>query len=89
MSDSVANETSKMDWVTKRSQCSLPNVFRELTLQVEGDVKTRNGLRPNNSPYEFSATAHGDDFTVLLETVKGGVKVTHPGGAKGDHFFLT
>jgi superfamily I DNA/RNA helicase len=21
--------------------------------------------------------------------VKGGVKVTHPGGAKGDHFFLT
>ncbi len=61
MSDTV-------DWVTKRFLCSLPNVFKELTSQLEQDVKTRNALRPNNSPYEFSATAHGDDFTVLLET---------------------
>jgi hypothetical protein len=57
----------KTDWVTKRFQCSLPNVFKELRLQVEEDVKTRNALRPNNSPYEFSMTANGDDFTVLLE----------------------
>jgi hypothetical protein len=78
VSDKVENETakvetpkadlSKADWVTKRFLCSLPNVFKELRLQVEEDVKTRNALRPNNSPYEFSATAHGDDFTVLLET---------------------
>ena len=61
MSDTV-------DWVTKRFLCSLPNVFKELISQLEQDVKTRNALRPNNSPYEFSATAHGDDFTVLLET---------------------
>ena len=56
-----------VDWVTKRSLCSLPNVFKELRLQVEEDVKTRNALRPNNSPYEFSVAENGDDFTVLLE----------------------
>jgi hypothetical protein len=35
-------------------------------LQVEGDVKTRNALRPNNSPYEFSLKENGDEFTVIL-----------------------
>jgi hypothetical protein len=34
---------------------------------VEDDVKTRNALRPDNSPYEFSVAENGDDFTVLLE----------------------
>ena len=57
----------KVDWVTKRSLCSLPNVFKELRLQVEEDVKTRNALRPNNSPYEFSVEANGDNFAVLLK----------------------
>src|SRR5580658_8957064 len=66
--DRAANDKSKVDWVTKRSACALPKIFKELTLQVEEDVKTRNALRPNNSPYEFSVAAHGDDFTVLLET---------------------
>ena len=67
MNDKVENDASKFDWVTKRSQCSLPNVFKALRLQVEEDVKTRNALRPNNSPYEFSVAENGDDFTVLLE----------------------
>lgn len=61
-------EPRKDDWVTKRFLCSLPNVFKDLTLQVEEDVKTRNALRPNNSPYEFVATAKGEDFIVVLET---------------------
>lgn len=61
------NEKEGKDWVTARSLCSLPNVFKELRLQVEEDVKTRNALRPNNSPYEFSVTENGDEFTVLLE----------------------
>jgi hypothetical protein len=61
------SDTPKFDWVTARSRCSLPNIFRELRLQVEEDVKTRNALRPNNSPYEFSVAENGDDFTVLLE----------------------
>lgn len=62
------NNAPNGDWVNKRFRCSLPNIFKDLTLQIEEDIKIRNGLRPNNSPYEFSATAHGDDFTVILET---------------------
>jgi hypothetical protein len=65
--DKAEKETSKFDWVTERSSCSLPKVFKELRLQVEADVKTRNALRPNNSPYEFSVAEKGDDFTVLLK----------------------
>ena len=67
MNDEVKKDTAKFDWVTARSSCSLPNVFKELRLQVEEDIKTRNALRPNNSPYEFSVAENGDDFTVLLE----------------------
>jgi hypothetical protein len=61
------SDESKFDWVTKRSQCSFPTIFTDLKLKVEDDVKTRNGLRPNNAPYEFSVTDGGDDFTVLLK----------------------
>jgi hypothetical protein len=67
VSDKVEKEAPKFDWVTQRSLCSFPNVFKELKLQVEEDVKTRNALRPNNSPYEFSVADGGDDFTVLLK----------------------
>ena len=57
----------KFDWVTERSSCSLPKVFKELRLEVEVDVKTRNGLRPNNSPYSFAVVENGADFTVALQ----------------------
>jgi hypothetical protein len=67
MSDKVEKDLSKFDWVTARSSCSVPKVFKELMLQVEEDVKTRNALRPANSPYEFSVAENGSDFTVLLE----------------------
>jgi hypothetical protein len=56
----------KFDWVTERSSCTLPKIFKALLLQVEADVKTRNALRPNNSPYEFSVAEKGSDFTVLV-----------------------
>jgi hypothetical protein len=65
--DKAEKDTSKFDWVTERSSCALPKVFEALRLQVEEDVKTRNALRPNNSPYEFSVAENGDDFTVLLK----------------------
>jgi hypothetical protein len=64
----VEKDKSKFNWVTERSSCSLPNVFKKLRLQIEEDVKTRNALRPNNSPYEFSVTEKGDDVAVLLKT---------------------
>lgn len=67
MNDKVEKDKSKFDWVTERSSCSLPNVFKKLRLQVEEDVKTRNALRPNNSPYKFSLVENGGGFTVLLE----------------------
>jgi hypothetical protein len=64
--DETKNDKSKWNWVTERSSCSLPKVFQSLRLQVEEDVKTRNDLRPKNSPYEFSVEESGSDFTVLF-----------------------
>jgi hypothetical protein len=64
--DKVEKDLSKFDWVTARSSCSLPKVFKDLRLQVGEDVKTRNAQRPNNSPYEFSVAENGGNFTVLL-----------------------
>jgi hypothetical protein len=58
---------SNFDWITARSSCALPNVFKQLRLQVEQDVKTRNSLRPPNSPYEFSLSDHNGDFRVILK----------------------
>jgi hypothetical protein len=79
VSDKVENQTenqnkemekakSKFNWVTERSSCSLPKAFKELRLEVEEDVKTRNAQRPNNSPYEFSVVENGEDFSVILKT---------------------
>jgi hypothetical protein len=61
------NDKSKFDWVTKRSACTLPKVFATLRQQVEEDMKTRNGMRPNYAPYEFSLTEDIDKFTVFLK----------------------
>jgi hypothetical protein len=63
----VGKDASKFDWVTGRSACSIPKVYKELRSQVETDVKTRNGLRPENSPYDFSVVERGADFAVLLK----------------------
>jgi hypothetical protein len=63
----AGNGASKFDWVTERSSCSLPKVFTALRVQVEEDVKTRNALRPSNSPYEFSVKEDNGEFAVLLK----------------------
>lgn len=65
--DNEEKNPPKFDWVTKRSSCSLPKIFKDLRLQVEEDVKIRNSLRPNNSPYEFSVDEIGADFAVVLK----------------------
>jgi hypothetical protein len=57
-------DRSKSDWVTQRFACSLPAVFKNLRLQIEEDVNTRNGLRPENAPYEFFVTDKNDGFVV-------------------------
>jgi hypothetical protein len=56
------------DWVTERSACSLPKMFKTLLLQIKEDVETRNALRPNNSPYEFSVEEKGESFSAVLKT---------------------
>ena len=63
----ASNGAPKFDWVTERSSCSLPRVFTTLRVQVEADVKTRNSLRPGNSPYEFSVKEDNGEFAVLLK----------------------
>jgi hypothetical protein len=73
---------SSFDWVTERSSCSLPKVFSVLRLQVEGDVKTRNSLRPNYSPYEFFVTENTGEFKVLLKAKELQQTVTF---SLGDH----
>jgi hypothetical protein len=65
--EKMDQDKPKFDWVTERSACSLPKVFQQLRLQVEEDIKTRNGLRPQNAPYEFSVEENGEEFRALLE----------------------
>jgi hypothetical protein len=67
LSGNVETEKSKFNWVTERSACSIPKIFRALRIRVEEDVKTRNALRPELSPYEFSMVESGDEFKVILE----------------------
>lgn len=67
MAEEVEKDTPKFDWVNQRFSCSLPNVFNTLRKQAEEDVKTRNALRPDNSPYEFSVAEDVGNFKVLLK----------------------
>ena len=67
MENKTEKEAPKFDWVTERSKCSLPKVFYTLQKQVEQDVKTRNDLRPENSPYQFSMAENIDAFSVILQ----------------------
>jgi hypothetical protein len=66
--DNAAKKSEeKWDWVGERSACTYPKIFKDLMLQVEDDVKTRNGLRPQNAPYEFSVVQSGNEFTAVLQ----------------------
>jgi hypothetical protein len=69
-------DPSKFDWVTERSSCSLPKIFLTLRQQVEADVKARNGLRPANSPYEFSVANKSGDFMAVLTAKESSRSVT-------------
>jgi hypothetical protein len=65
--EKTGKNAPKFDWVTERSSCSLPKIFSALRSQVEVDVNSRNALRPDNSPYEFSIAENAGDFTVTLQ----------------------
>jgi hypothetical protein len=66
-SNTAQKSEPKWDWVSERSACTYPKIFKELMLQVAGDVKTRNGPRPQNAPYEFSVAESGSEFTAILQ----------------------
>lgn len=65
--DNNKNQASGTDWVTERSACTLPKVFYQLRKDVDTDVKTRNDLRPELAPYEFSVIEDVNDFSVILQ----------------------
>jgi len=69
------NET-KFDWVTARSACTLPKVFKDLRLHVEQDVKTRNDLRLKNAAYEFAVGESENGFKVVLKSDAVNLAVT-------------
>ena len=62
-----ASDSAPFDWVSERSACTLPKIFATLRSEVGQDVATRNSLRPNIAPYEFSMTDDINTFTVLLK----------------------
>jgi hypothetical protein len=66
VSDNVETSKSRFDWVARRAACSLPKIYKTLRTDVEEDVKERNALRPENSPYEFSFSENGNSFSVVL-----------------------
>ena len=61
------NANAESSWITERSACSLPKVFSTLRSQLELDVHTRNSLRPNYAPYEFSIGEDTNAITVRLQ----------------------
>jgi len=60
------NAAQQFNWVIERSSCTLPQVFYTLRQQAEEDVKTRNSLRPELAPYEFSVVEDISEFKVVL-----------------------
>lgn len=60
------DETREFDWISRRSECSLPRVFASLRSQIQQDVNTRNSLRPKTAPYEFSVSEDLNEITVRL-----------------------
>jgi hypothetical protein len=64
------------DWVTARSACTLPQVFKDLRLRVEQDVKTRNSLRLKNAAYEFAVAESENGFKAVLKSDALNIGVT-------------
>jgi hypothetical protein len=58
---------SNVDWVTKRSNCSLLKMFQTLKLEVEKDVEIRKSVRREGEGIDFQFAQHGDSFSVSRE----------------------
>jgi hypothetical protein len=69
-------EQPAFDWVTARSACTLPKIFKDLRLGIEHDVATRNSLRMKSAPYEFLVAESEGGFKVLLKSEMVSLAVT-------------
>ena len=77
------------DWVTERSKCSASEVYRCLALQIERDVKTRNGLLSGKEQqHEVNFTFSGSFDSPSL-TVAAGTGGRHLGQRHLDHAIFT
>jgi hypothetical protein len=58
-----------LDWVVRRSQCSVVKIFETLRLQIEGDIQSRNdSLSPaQKNAFQFGLVADAGVFSVYLE----------------------
>ena len=69
-------EQPAFDWVTARSACTLPKIFKDLRLHIEQDIATRNSLRMKNAPYEFSVAESEGGFKAMLKSETVSLAVT-------------
>jgi hypothetical protein len=55
------------DWIAAFSACALSAIFEKLKLEVESDVKSRNGqLSGTSARYEFHFIGNGSSFLVAV-----------------------
>ena len=54
----------RLDWVEKRAACSAAQVFKELQIEIEGDVAAAN--KANTLPGPFMATVTPDGHTLIV-----------------------
>jgi hypothetical protein len=64
---SMNQENKNLNWVEAREQCSPANMFAQLRLEIENDVKTRNGQLPSNSLHRFVFSSTQNSFCVTRE----------------------
>ena|SRR5579862_2638719 len=64
-----------VQWVVARRDCSPNAMFEKLRLEVEEDVKIRNGLRPKECHYGFRFATSGSSFSAIREGNKLGKSI--------------
>jgi hypothetical protein len=67
MSNQMPEIPSELNWVEGRHKCSMPTVFKELQLGVQGDVDAVNALIIKGIMMRFSFVVSGKRFSVVCE----------------------
>jgi hypothetical protein len=65
------DKETTVDWVSRRSECSITAVFLSLKAAIERDVEVRNKISKETSKhYCFGFKDNGDSFNVFTEAAK-------------------